>query len=155
VRWLPPDLEIQEVLEQMLEHEHLGDRPHPLVARSARTLLNLSSRELSSVVSTALSFLSLYRDPVIANNTSHSDFHIRDLKHDDDPVSLYLVVRPADADRLRPLVRLVITQIVRRLTERMDFEGGRSVAHYRHRLCLEPGTADRIHARDSASADYR
>jgi len=72
-------------------------------------------------VSTALSFLSLYRDPVVANNTSHSDFHIHDLMHDDDPVSLYLVVRPADADRLRPLVRLVITQIVRRLTERMDF----------------------------------
>ena len=131
-----PELEIQEVLEQMLEHEHLGDRPHPLVTRSARTLLNLSSRELSSVVSTALSFLSLYRDPVVANNTSHSDFRIRDLMHDDDPVSLYLVVRPADAARLRPLVRLVITQIVRRLTEQMDFQEGRSVVHYRHRLLL-------------------
>jgi len=40
------------------------------------------------------------------------------------PVSLYLVVRPADADRLRPLIRLMVTQIIRRLTEHMDFEGG-------------------------------
>jgi len=52
------------------------------------------------------------------------------------PVSLYLVVRPADADRLRPLIRLMVTQIIRRLTEHMDFEGGRSVAQYQHHLLL-------------------
>ena len=52
------------------------------------------------------------------------------------PVSLYLVVRPSDADRLRPLIRLVITQIVRRLTEKMEFKDGRSVAHYKHRMLL-------------------
>jgi len=65
-----PELEIQEVLEQMLEHPHLSDRPHELVAKAARALLNLSEKELSSVVSTALSFLGLYRDPVVAMNTS-------------------------------------------------------------------------------------
>ena len=115
-----PELEIQEVLEQMLDHPHLGDKPHELVARA---LLNLSEKELSSVVSTALSFLSLYRDPVVAMNTSQSDFRIRDLVHHELPVSLYLVVRPADADHLRPLIRLMLTQIVRRLTEHMDPEG--------------------------------
>ena len=131
-----PEFEIQEVLEQMLDHPHLGDRPHELIARAARSLLNLSEKELSSVVSTALSFLSLYRDPVAAMNTSQSDFRIRDLMHHELPVSLYLVVRPADADHLRPLIRLMLTQIVRRLTEHMDPEGGRSVAQYRHRLLL-------------------
>jgi len=131
-----PEMDIQAVLERMLEYPHLGGGLHPVVARAARTLLNLSGKELSSVVSTALSFLSLYRDPVVAGNTGRSDFRIRDLMHHAGPVSLYLVVRPADADRLRPLVRLVITQIVRRSTERMRFENGKSMADYRHRLLL-------------------
>lgn len=78
----------------------------PLVARAVRTLLNLSEKELSSVVSTALSFLSLYRDPVVAGNTGRSDLQIRDLMYQVDPVSLYLVVRTADADRLRLLMLL-------------------------------------------------
>ena len=131
-----PELEIQEVLEQMLNHPHLGDKPHESIAKTSRTMLNLSARELSSMVSTALSFLRLYRDPVVAMNTSQADFRIRDLMHHELPGSLYLVVRPADADRLRPLIRLMLTQIVRRLTEHMKFEGGHSVAQYRHRLLL-------------------
>ena len=131
-----PELTIQEVLEQMLEYPHKDGCPHSLVAQEARAMLNKDERELSGVVSTAISFLTLYRDPIVAKNTSRSDFKIRDLMSNDEPVSLYLVVRPSDADRLRPLVRLVITQIVRRLTEKMDFEDGRSVAHYKHRLLL-------------------
>lgn len=131
-----PEMSIEQVLEHMLEYSHTGSAPHPLVAQEARAMLNKDERELSSVVSTAISFLTLYRDPIVAKNTSRSDFRIHDLMNDDEPVSLYLVVRPSDADRLRPLVRLMITQIVRRLTERMDFEGGRSVAHYKHRLLL-------------------
>ena len=131
-----PELDIQAALELMLEYQHLDDQPHPVVARTARNMLNLSEKELSSVISSALSFLSLYRDPVVAANTSYSDFHVEDLMHGENPVSLYLVVRPADADRLRPLVRLVLTQIVRRLTETMRFKDGRSVADYQHRLLL-------------------
>lgn len=131
-----PEMTIEQVLEHMLEFNHLGSAPHPLVAQEARAMLNKDERELSSVVSTAISFLTLYRDPIVAKNTSRSDFSIQDLMNDDDPVSLYLVVRPSDADRLRPLIRLLITQIVRRLTEKMEFEGGRSVAHYKHRLLL-------------------
>jgi len=131
-----PNMPIDQVLEHMLEYQHTPAGPHPLVAQEARAMLNKDERELSSVVSTAISFLTLYRDPIVAKNTSRSDFRIRDLMNDDDPVSLYLVVRPSDADRLRPLIRLMITQIVRRLTEKMEFEDGRSVAHYNHRLLL-------------------
>jgi len=59
-----PELDIHAVLELMREYRHRDGQPHPVVARAARTPLNLSDKELSSVVSTALSFLSLYRDPV-------------------------------------------------------------------------------------------
>jgi len=107
-----------------------------LVAQEARSLLNKGENELSGIVSTAISFLSLYRDPLVAKNTAHSEFEILDLMNHETPVTLYLVVRPSDADRLRPLIRLMLTQVVRRLTERMDFSQGRSVAHYQHRLLL-------------------
>ena len=49
------------------------------------------------------------------------------------PISLYLVVPPSDKIRLRPLIRLMFTMIVNRLTERMDFEGSAQKRN-RHRL---------------------
>jgi type IV secretion system protein VirD4 len=109
---------------------------HPVVSAAARDMLNKATEEQSGVVSTAISFLTLYRDPIVARNTAASDFTIHDLMNDDRPVSLYLVVPPSDKDRLRPLIRLIINQIVRGLTEKMEFKDGRSVAGYKHRLLL-------------------
>jgi len=131
-----PEKTLEEVLNEMLEHPHKDGQPHPLIAQEARAMLNKAEAEQAGVVSTALSFLSLYRDPLVAQNTGRSDFRIHDLMNDENPVSLYLVVRPSDSDRLRPLIRLVVTQIVRGLTEKIEFADGKSVAHYRHRLLL-------------------
>ena len=83
-----------------------------------------------------VSNLALFRDPVIARNTGRSSFRIRDLMHNDSPVSLYLIVNPNDQLRLTPLTRLIITQIVFNLVQKMDFRDGRSVEGYRHRLLL-------------------
>jgi type IV secretion system protein VirD4 len=99
-------------------------RTHPVVAGSARTLLNKSDNERSSVVSSAVKFLNLYRDPVVARNTATSDFAVRDLVHHERPVSLYLTIPPADIYRTRPLLRLLLQQIMSRLTETMDFTEG-------------------------------
>ena len=49
------------------------------------------------------------------------------------PISLYLVVPPSDKIRLRPLIWLMFTMIVNRLTEKMDFENGSQKTN-RHRL---------------------
>ena len=84
-------------------------------------MLNKSENELSGVFSTAMACLGLYRDPVIAENTSSSDFRIADLMNADRPVSLYLVVPPSDLARTRPIIRLILNQIGRRLTESMHF----------------------------------
>ena len=65
------------------------------------------------MLSTAMSFLSLYRDPLIANNVSRSDFRILDLMNGERPVSLYLIVRAEDKDRMKPLMRLIINQLMR------------------------------------------
>ena len=75
-----------------------------------------------------MSFLSLYRDPVVAANTERSEFRIGDLMNHRQPVSLYLVVPLASRDRLRPLIRLILNQIVRTLTTTMTYRDGRAVA---------------------------
>jgi type IV secretion system protein VirD4 len=116
-----PARSIRRTLLIMLTTNHLGTdaqpQVHPVVASVARELLNKSENERSGVVSTAMSFLSLYRDPLIATATETSDWRIADLVGADRPVSLYLVVPPSDISRTRPLVRLILNQIARRLTE--------------------------------------
>jgi type IV secretion system protein VirD4 len=122
-----------ETLARMLTAPHLPEGPHPAIAQTAREMLNKSENELSGVFSTAMSCLGLYRDPVVARNTAHSDFRIADLMGGDAPASLYLVVPPSDLARTRPIVRLMLNQIGRRLTESMGVGGNNA---YRHRLLL-------------------
>ncbi len=128
-----PDSQLYETFTKMLETRHLATGRHPVVAQYAREMLDKSENELAGVVSTAKTCLNLYNDPLIARNTATSDFRISDLMNGEDPVSLYLVVPPSDIDRTRPLIRLLLNQIGRRLTERMEF--GDHPA-YRHRLLL-------------------
>ncbi|MGE3871359.1 MAG: conjugal transfer protein TraG [Parvibaculaceae bacterium] len=125
-----PSRSIERTLKIMMTTNHLGTdekpRVHPVVASVARELLNKSENERSGVLSTAMSFLSLYRDPIIARNTEACDWRIRDLITARRPVSLYLVVPPADLSRTKPLVRLILNQIGRRLTEKLDGQPGKS-----------------------------
>jgi type IV secretion system protein VirD4 len=113
-----PKRAIEKTLHAMMTTPHLGAAgPHPVVASAARELLNKSENERSGVLSTAMSFLGLYRDPVVAHVTRRCDWRIRDLVEDERPTTLYLVVPPSDISRTKPLVRLVLNQIGRRLTE--------------------------------------
>ncbi|KJC40155.1 conjugal transfer protein TraG [Bradyrhizobium sp. LTSP849] len=126
-----PKRPIETTLRAMMTTAHLGEvGPHPVIASAARELLNKSENERSGVLSTAMSFLGLYRDPVVAKVTHHCDWCIRDLVEGDRPATLYLVVPPSDISRTKPLVRLILNQIGRRLTEDLHAKGRR------HRLLL-------------------
>lgn len=111
-------------LKRMMSTNHLGTKEapqvHPVVASAAREVLNKSENERSGVLSTAMSFLGLYRDPTVAAVTSRCDWRIADLVEAEHPVSLYLVIPPSDISRTKPLIRLVLNQIGRRLTEKLD-----------------------------------
>ncbi|MGY6634943.1 MAG: conjugal transfer protein TraG [Alkalilacustris sp.] len=120
-----PRRTIKSTLTAMKHTPHLGDQPHPVVAQAAQELLNKSENERSGVLSTALSFLSLYRDPVVAAVTARCDWRIADLVAGPRPVTLHLVVPPSDISRTKPLVRLILNQIGRRLTEELEATGGR------------------------------
>jgi len=98
-------------------------------------MLDKEDRDFGGVLSTAKTALTLYSDPLVSRNTSASDFCIDDLVNQARPVSLYLVVPPSDKIRLRPLIRLIFTMTVNRLTERMVFDGAEQKRN-RHRLLL-------------------
>jgi len=125
-----PRRPIEATLRAMMATPHLGDGPHPVVASAARELLNKSENERSGVLSTAMSFLGLYRDPVVAEVTQRCDWRIADLVERERPATLYLVVPPSDISRTKPLIRLVLNQIGRRLTEDLTARGRR------HRVLL-------------------
>ncbi len=143
---------ITEVFESMVKYDHkteleklfpkapnisdCGLKAHVFVAASAKEMLNKSENEGSGVVSTVLVNLSLYRDPVVAAATSACDFRIADLMNHEKPVSLYLVISPADIDRVRPLVRLLVDMIIRRICAKMEFADGATKASYLHRLLI-------------------
>ena len=126
-----PKRPVESTLRAMMKTAHLGEAgPHPVVASAARELLNKSDNERSGVLSTAMSFLGLYRDPVVAQVTRRCDWRISDIVRGERPTTLYLVVPPSDINRTKPLIRLILNQIGRRLTEDLQAKAGR------HRLLL-------------------
>ena len=118
-----PARPFEVTLHAMMTTPHVDGRPHPVVASAAREVLNKSENERSGVLSTAMSFLGLYRDPTVAAVTSRCDWRIADLIDAEHPVSLYLVVPPSDISRTKPLIRLLLNQIGRRLTEQLQAAG--------------------------------
>ncbi len=126
-----PKRPIESTLAAMMTTAHLGEAgPHPVIASAARELLNKSDNERSGVLSTAMSFLGLYRDPVVAEVTRRCDWRIGDIVGGKYPTTLYLVVPPSDINRTKPLIRLILNQVGRRLTEDLQAKAGR------HRLLL-------------------
>jgi type IV secretion system protein VirD4 len=131
-----PEQPISELWNDLLAYRYSDGQPNPVVARYARDMVDTPTREAGSKVSTVKTSLELWRDPVIAKNTNHSDFRLADLMHHEHPVTLYIITQPADKDRLKPLVRIMINLIVRNLAYGLEFTEGRSVPHYQHRLLL-------------------
>lgn len=139
----------EQMYQRMLNSEHDPDgvmgwtdsmgqptKTHPQVALAAQTMLNKEERERGSVLSTAKSKLELYSEPIVARNTRSSDFSVKDIMNHDKPVSLYIVVPPTDKERLRPITRLLVSFLLRRLAGDMRYANGRSVKSYKHRLQL-------------------
>jgi type IV secretion system protein VirD4 len=148
-RLCDPGQPSDDTMQQIMRSEHdpsgllgwtdsrgIPTRTHPIIARAMRSMLDKSPNERSDVISEVKGFLELYRDPVIAENTSVSDFRIMDLMNHERPVSLYIVVPLAHKNSLKPVIRLMLGQILHRLTEHLEFRNGRAVTGYRCRLLL-------------------
>jgi type IV secretion system protein VirD4 len=112
-----PNRTFEQTLRLMKKTAHDKGIAHERIASAAQSMLNKSEEERSGILSTALAFLGLYADPIVARNTSSSDFRITDLMQGEHPMSLYIVVPDSDRLRLKPLTRLLMTMITQRLVE--------------------------------------
>jgi type IV secretory pathway TraG/TraD family ATPase VirD4 len=126
-----PKRPIYEVINSMLltEHDPKGiyhwidkstgtpTKIHPNIAQVAREMKNKQFEELSGIVSTALSFITPYRDPIMARNTGKSDFTISGLIKGEKFSSLYIIVPPSDLERVVPLTRLMVNLLCSRTME--------------------------------------
>ncbi|OCG28965.1 conjugal transfer protein TraG [Gilliamella sp. HK2] len=132
-----PEQSNSELWQEMLTYQHFPDgheQVHPVVAATARDMIDRPEEEMGSVLSTAKSYLALYRDPIVAKNTNSSNFKVKDLMNYDTPVSLYIITQPTDKLRLCPLVRILMNMIIRINAGKMEFVKGRAKKLYKHRL---------------------
>ncbi len=106
---------------------------HPEVLHAAESYLAGEERLRSGIKATAESFFGVFADPIVAEKTSRSDFHIADLMCAERPVTLYLQPPPSDTQRLMPLLRLLIAEVARALMENQTHANNRQK---RHRLML-------------------
>ena len=130
------DESFNRLLDDMARFDHGREGVNAEIRRCAGRMRKRASAERSGVHSSASVQLALYSDPIVAANTSTSDFRISDLMNGDTPTSLYIVIPPSDIARLRPLVRILMNQFLTRLMANMEFEGGSQKRHYKHRLLL-------------------
>jgi len=77
------------------------------------------------VLSTVMSFLGLYPDPTVAEVTSRRYWRIANLIASESP----LMVQPSNISRTKPLIRLILNQIGRRLTESLHGSDGTERRH--------------------------
>ncbi|MBU1386944.1 MAG: type IV secretory system conjugative DNA transfer family protein [Proteobacteria bacterium] len=127
--------DIENHLLEMRNNTHKQGARDEFVFAAADSLINTPDRERGSIISTAEAFFEIYKDPIVQRNTKHSDFGIKDLMNNEEPVTLYISVEPKDLIRLTPLLRILMTQIVLGLTDCMEFDQGKQIRK-KHKLLL-------------------
>jgi len=130
------DVELSLSADATPEERIAADEATRSIQGVGRRMGQTPPRELGSIISTANNALSLYRDPIVGENTSRIDFKVSDLMDHERPVALYFITTPRNADRMKPLARLLLTQIVLSLADQMEFADGRSKTKHKQRLLL-------------------
>ncbi|MBI3437048.1 MAG: type IV secretory system conjugative DNA transfer family protein [Proteobacteria bacterium] len=93
---------------------------HPEVRRAALSYAAYHEKLRAGIKATAESYLGVFADPLIQQNTAVSSFRISDLMCADKPVTLYLCWPPNDSKRVKPLMRLVFGAVLRDLMEHQE-----------------------------------
>lgn len=144
-----PSRSIKEILKEWQDYPHDPDhkcewltpegertKTHPMVAAAASGFLTLDTRTRSSILFSLRAALEVLQDSNLAGNLSQSDFQISDIANADSPTSLYLVYPPAERQRLGPVIRTILEQIIYRHLEHIHVEDGVPGGPHRHELLL-------------------
>ena len=132
------DKELNEILADMSSyyHDQANELTHTAISTGAMGLINLAERTRGDIIATVNNILSLYIDPVIELNTKRSDFKLSELMNSEKPVTLYIVIDPENIDRMQPLFRVLMLQILKKLIKKLEFKNGKQRKSYNHRMLL-------------------
>lgn len=92
-------------------------KKHPVIISCFNNFLSKPESEGGSVLSTAVTALSMFSEKIIVDNTCTSDFLTGDIKGGSKPTDLFLVVPPSDLARVEKLFSLIFEFIIMRTTE--------------------------------------
>jgi type IV secretion system protein VirD4 len=125
---------LEDTLQIMINTKHdptfkrawLNDRGEltatmPEIQMGAADMLARPDRERESVLSSAKSYLEVYRDPILAYNTSASDFSLEDIRNGERPMTVYLINYPRTMDVVRPYMRMFMNMVARYYTKDVKF----------------------------------
>ena len=91
---------------------------HEMAARAAAIILSKEEAERSGIISTMTRFLELWADPLVdAVTRGKSSFSIEHLRKE--PSTLYMATPTSDIDRTKPLIRIMLTQFMNLLGEKL------------------------------------
>ena len=111
--WTRPGTTMVQTLEHIVE-----TAPTKEVAELAQEVLIKGPREGAGVVSSMMTQLFVFRDPVIQENTRTSDFCLDDFVRTTPPwTSLYLVLTPGEEEFARPFMRMFLRLACQRWME--------------------------------------
>lgn len=126
-----PELKFRQYLEAMQLYEETHCLYAHVINQIATEMQNREDREFSSVLSSMVNPLSIYRDPILADATSRSDFRLTDLVDYEKAVTLYMIMAPSEGGRLRNYFGMIVNLLCRKLTERLPDKD-----YKRHKLLL-------------------
>ena len=141
---------------KMQAQQHPDPWTRNYIANAARKVYeNDNEKYVGSILATIDAYLEPFNNPVISEVLSESEFRIADLVCGDAPAALFLYLPPNNSDRLAPLARIIVSQILNKMMGSLFTVDGRNKQHHLLFALDEYNRFGKIEAIDGAFADMR
>jgi type IV secretion system protein VirD4 len=141
---------------KMMGNQHPDPWLRHYIASAARKIYeNENKKYVGSILATIDAYLEPLNNPVISEVTSESEFRIADLVCGDAPVALFLHLPPDDSERLAPLARIMVSQILNKMMSSLFTVDHRNKQHHLLFALDEYNRFGKLDAIDGAFADMR
>ena len=140
----------------MMAQQHPDEWTRHYIASAAQKIYqNDNEKYVGSILATIDAYLEPFNNKTIGTVTSESEFRIADLVCGKHPGALFLHFPPNHSDRLAPLGRILITQILNKMMASLFTVDGRNKRHHLLFALDEYNRFGKIDAIDGAFADMR
>ena len=130
---------------------------HALVSKCGAELVITPANQVAATVQVLKRCLAPFREPIVAANTSRSDFELQELRQHVRPHTLYLVIQPKDIEQAGCVGRLLVAMAARKLaTTASEQDGERGSSQHPVLMLLDDFTAlGRVAPVEEYLADFR